>query len=249
MSNNQRWVRIPTFEEFEQLMAIPNVTIAQLSSSEEIRDVESFASLINYQKDSVSVLDAASYINYTKEPFKSFYGGFNEVSYRLCFGFDSSYKKAGYFAPTAENRQTQGFFSETYFNPLKLRGFYLLEEAEITVTRSDIRNAADIPADGIVYNPDDAERFICEYPKGFYQVFSKGVTTPSVIPWVNLKESDLASLEYHSQHISVSSKPITLDLRTKEGLSEIARHLNETFVSGTGDTPDEWFDKQNEGVI
>lgn len=243
MSNNQRWVRIPTFEMFTALLAVPKVVIAEFKTYDKVSDAANFVELLfeNDADSHVKVIKPSFTCVTLASDFDSFYSrDFVQLNYT--YRYDANLiKENGEFTPL-ETQWWQPRLIEERFNPANASGFYLLQE---TVLRTELVSVTHIPPDGIVYY-DNRPHFLTEYPKGLFHLMYYDEFDQEV----NLVGSNITDLtDIKVEKSCVYWQPLTINLDNAEGLNESLKHLKETFVSISGDTPDEWFDKQNEGVI
>ena len=246
MSNNQRWVRIPTFEMFTALLAVPNVVIAEFKTYDKVSDAANFVELLfeNDADSHVKVVNPTWSRVLRAFEFNSFYSrDFTQLSY--AYRYDANLiKESGEFRPDVHQWLKTRLIDEQ-FNPANVSGFYLLQEAVLKTELLPIIEATDVPADGIVYY-DNRPHFLTEYPSGlFHLMYYDEFDNETNLVGCNI--TDLSDIKV-SKNCS-SWRPLCINLNTVHGLDESFKHLKETFVSISGDTPDEWFDKQNEGVI
>lgn len=246
MSNNQRWVRIPTFEMFTALLATPNVVIAEFKTYDKVSDAANFVELL-FENDADSYVKVInpSFTRVTlASDFDSFYNrDFVQLNYT--YRYDANLiKESGEFTPL-ETQWWQPRLIEERFNAAYVSGFYLLQEAVLKTELLPIIEATDAPADGIVYF-QGRPHFLTQYPEGlFHLMYYDESDNETYVAFLN--SPNLAGLRVKKTHICW--QPLRINLSKGNGLRESLQHLKETFVSISGDTPDEWFDKQNEGVI
>lgn len=246
MSNNQRWVRIPTFEMFTTLLSTPNVVIAEFKTYDKVSDAANFVELLfeNDADSSVKIVNPSfTYVTLASD-FDSFYNrDFVQLNYT--YRYDANLiKENGEFTPL-ETQWWQPRLIEERFNPANVSGFYLLQEAVLKTELLPIIEATDVPADGIVYY-DNRPHFLTEYPSGlFHLMYYDEFDNETSLVGYNI--TDLSDIKVSKN--CLSWRPLRINLNNAEGLNASLKHLKETFVSISGDTPDEWFDKQNEEVI
>lgn len=245
MSNNQRWVRIPTFEMFTALLAVPNVVIAEFKTYDKVSDAANFVELLfeNDADSHVKVVNPALSRVLRAFELNSFYSrDFTQLSY--AYRYDANLiKESGEFRPDVHHWLKTRLIDEQ-FNPANVSGFYLLQEAVLKTQLLPIIEATDVPADGIVYY-DNRPHFLTEYPSGlFHLMYYDEFDNETNLVGCNI--TDLRDIKVIKN--CLSWRPLRINLNTVHGLDESFKHLKETFVSISGDTPDEWFDKQNGGV-
>ncbi len=245
MSNNQRWVRIPTFEMFTALLAVPNIVIAEFKTYDKVSDAANFVELL-FENDAdsyVKVVNPTLSRVTLASDFDSFYNrDFVQLNYT--YRYDTNLiNENGEFRPDTLQWLKTRLINER-FNPANASGFYLLQEAVLKTELLPIIEATDVPADGIVYY-DNRPHFLTEYPSGlfhlmYYDEFDNETNL------VDCNITDLSDIKVSKN--CLSWQPLYINLSKGNGLRESLQHLKETFVSISGDTPDEWFDKQNGGV-
>lgn len=239
-TNKYRWSRISTFEEFENWLATPDVVIACLEvempknpKGKAVKNVENFGQLVQNNFAEVDIINVPSYINYGKEPLSKFFNPSRSISFKRLLRFQDSFYTYGVFVAPVSTYITDALAMNHYFNLKGMRGFYVLQGELRIIETKPLLSAADIPADGIVYHAEGEERFICEYPKGYFQVFSKNSASDKVInQWTNLPSKTLPELDYFfidAQHLSWQVRP--LNLKSEEGLTKLVEHLKNTVVS------------------
>lgn len=246
MSNNHRWVRIPTFEMFTTLLATPNAVIAEFKTYDRVTDAANFVELL-FENDADSYVKVInpSFTRVTlASDFDSFYNR-DLVQLSYAYRYDANLiKENGEFTPL-ETQWWQPRLIEERFNPTKASGFYLLQEAVLKTELLPIIEATDVPADGIVYF-QGRQHFLTQYPEGLFHLMHYNVyDNETYVTALNMP--NLTGLRVKKTHIVW--QPLCINLSKGNGLKESLQHLKETFVSISGDTPDEWFDKQNEEVI
>lgn len=245
MPNNQRWVRIPTFEMFTALLAVPNIVIAEFKTYDKVSDAANFVELL-FENDAdsyVKVVNPTLSRVTLASDFDSFYNrDFVQLNYT--YRYDTNLiNENGEFRPDTLQWLKTRLINER-FNPANASGFYLLQEAVLKTELLPIIEATDVPADGIVYY-DNRPHFLTEYPSGlfhlmYYDEFDNETNL------VDCNITDLSDIKISKN--CLSWQPLYINLSKGNGLRESLQHLKETFVSISGDTPDEWFDKQNGGV-
>lgn len=249
MSNNQRWVRIPTFEMFTALLAVPNVVIAEFRTYDKVSDAANFVELLfeNPVENFINVINQSLSHVFLTSDFGSFYSQeFVQLSH--AYGCDSNYVEEGWELSPDTCTWLKSTMISAMFNPSAQRGFYLLQEAVLKTVLLPITEASDVPADGIVFYDNNREHLLVQYPKGlFHLMYYNESDNEAYTVCSNIPSTDLGDLKVKKTHLVW--KPLTLNLNNAKGLNESLKHLKETFISISGDTPDEWFDKQNQEVI
>lgn len=117
-------------------------------------------------------------------------------------------------------------------------GFYLLQKS-LGGGFKNIIDSSSIPEDGFVLSRyHHLKRKVFEYPKGFYHLFTE---SGDHLCSLSLNELD----EIYMVKIEPTWVALNLNLDTDEGFAEAIQHIEQTFVSTSGITPDEYFDEIN----
>lgn len=235
MSNNHRWVRVPSISVLSQLLAekavIVEVCPLHHHHNFKAQDVESFKDIVLYTQTEVRLIDPSSFINYKKV---------GVTTYNSILSLKDT--QEGLVLPAEVD--THHWVSLQALNQLRfdlstIYGFYLLQKAQGGGFKN-IVNSSSIPEDGFVLSRyHHLKRKVFEYPEGFYHLFTESGENTSCL---SLKElQDL----YIVHQVEPTWEAFSLNLDTDEGFAEAIQHIEQTFVSTSGITPDEYFDEIN----
>ena len=234
MSNNHRWVRIPSLSVLSQLLAekavIVEVCPIHNHHNFKAQDAESFKDIVFYTQTEVRLIDPASFINYEKV---------STITYNSILGFKDS--PEGIVIPAdvhTHNYSNSQLLNQLRFDLSTTYGFYLLQKS-LGGGFKNIIDSSSIPEDGFVLSRyHHLKRKVFEYPEGFYHLFTESGENTSCL---SLKElSDLYIVQ-----VEPTWEAFSLNLDTDEGFAEAIQHIEQTFVSNSGITPDEYFDEIN----
>ena len=234
MSNNHRWVRIPSLSVLNQFLAEKAVIVEVCPTHNhhnfKAQDAESFKTFVSFTQAVVCLIDPSSFKNYKKV---------GVTTYNSILSFKDT--QEGLVLPAEVD--THHWVSLQALNQLRFDldvtyGFYVLQEQKSGGFKN-IVNSNSIPEDGFVLSRyHHLKRKVFEYPEGFYHLFTESGENTSCL---SLKElSDLYIVQ-----VEPTWEALSLNLDTDEGFAEAIQHIEQTFVSNSGITPDEYFDEIN----
>ena len=234
MSNNHRWVRIPSLSILSQLLAEKAVIVEVCPNHNhhnfKAQDAESFKDIVGYTQTEVRLIDPASFINYEKV---------STITYNSILGFKNT--QEGIVMPAdvhTHNYSNLQLLNQLRFDLSTTYGFYLLQKSQGGGFKN-IVNSNSIPEDGFVLSRcHHLKRKVFEYPEGFYHLFTDSGHSTSCLSLKELQDLYIIQVE-------PTWEALSLNLDTDEGFAEIIQHIEQTFVSNSGITPDEYFDEIN----
>jgi len=194
------------------------------------QDVESFKDVVGYTQTEVRLIDPASFIQYKKV---------STITYNTLLGLKDTQEGI----VIAANVHTHSYSNLQLLNQLRfdlstLYGFYLLQKTQGGVFKNII-DSSSIPEDGFVFSRHHhLKRKVFEYPNGFYHLFTESGFNTNCLSLKELQDLYIIQVE-------PTWEPLSLDLDTNEGFAEAVQHIEQTFVSTSGITPDEYFDEIN----
>ena len=234
MSNNHRWVRVPSLSVLSQLLAekavIVEVCPTHSHRNFKAQDAGSFKDIVLYTQTEVRLIDPASFIQYKIV---------STITYNSILGLKNT--QEGIVVPNdvhTHNYSDLQLLNQLRFDLSTTYGFYLLQKS-LGGGFKNIIDSSSIPEDGFVLSRyHHLKRKVFEYPKGFYHLFTE---SGDHLCSLSLNELD----EIYMVKIEPTWVALNLNLDTDEGFAEAIQHIEQTFVSTSGITPDEYFDEIN----
>lgn len=234
MSNNHRWVRVPSLSVLSQLLAekavIVEVCPTHSHHNFKAQDAESFKDVVGYTQTEVRLIDPMSFKDYTRA---------QTITYNSILGLKDTQEGIVIAADVhTHNYSNLQLLNQLRFDLSTLYGFYLLQKSQGGGFKNII-NSSSIPEDGFVFSRfHHLKRKVFEHPTDLYHIFAEtGVYSSSL----SLKELQ----DLYIVQVELTWEPLSLDLDTDEGFAEAVQHIEQTFVSTSGITPDEYFDEIN----
>lgn len=238
MSNNHRWVRIPSLSVLSQLLAEKAVIVEVCPTHNhhnfKAQDAESFKDVVGYTQTEVRLIDPASFIQY---------GKVSTITYNSILGLKNT--QEGIVMPSdvhTHNYSNLQLLNQLRFDLSTTYGFYLLQKSQGGGFKNII-DSSYIPENGFVLSRyHHLKRKVFEYPEGVYHLFAE---TGDHLCSLSLNELD----EIYMVKIEPTWEAFSLNLDTDEGFAEAIQHIEQTFVSNSGITPDEYFDEINPNPV
>lgn len=234
MSNNHRWVRVPSLSVLSQLLAEKAVIVEVCPTHSyhnfKAQDVESFKDVVGYTQTEVRLIDPASFIQYKKV---------STITYNTLLGLKDTQEGLVLPAEVATHHWVSlQALNQFRFDLGVTYGFYVLQKQKSGGFKN-MTKREDIPEDGFVFSRHHhLKRKVFEYPNGFYHIFTESGFNTSCLSLKELQDLYIIQVE-------PTWEALSLNLDTDEGFAEAVQHIEQTFVSTSGITPDEYFDESN----